>query len=237
MNNETETRPCCLEHNFQFVMETPTKGFMPDQRFHVRSHVMKQFRRNQRNSREGKNSKILTKGKGTHANPLRRETDHDEGLGKVVQLQANPVAFRTSESDLTRRQKTLPLIAERKPLRQVVLFSKSLGSRESITYSPSSSTQEGNHETSQPRCPYCGAVQVESPIVDEERAVSQRTSTATILWRQKSKLGLVERLGAGRVDPFQSYPVDEASPYLHELMDHGKSSSPFNASSSSFYFY
>jgi hypothetical protein len=34
-----------------------------------------------------------------------------------------------------------------------------------------------------------------------------------------------ELLGSGRVDPFGAYPVDNAKPYLHELMDHGKSAS------------
>ena len=32
-------------------------------------------------------------------------------------------------------------------------------------------------------------------------------------------------LGQGRVDPFNTYPVRKMSLYVHEILDHGKSSS------------
>jgi hypothetical protein len=36
----------------------------------------------------------------------------------------------------------------------------------------------------------------------------------------------VSLLGAGRIDPFRSYPVDSATLHLHELMDHSKPWAP-----------
>jgi hypothetical protein len=36
------------------------------------------------------------------------------------------------------------------------------------------------------------------------------------------KLSPLEILGAGRVDPFLSYPVEKPESSLHELMDFGK---------------
>jgi hypothetical protein len=89
-------------------------------------------------------------------------------------------------------------------------------------YSPSSK-QGSAYDAAQPRCPYCGALQTARLGTDVERAMYQTATTATVMWRKKSSP--LEPLGAGRVDPFRSYPVDEASPCLHELMDHGKSHS------------
>jgi hypothetical protein len=37
--------------------------------------------------------------------------------------------------------------------------------------------------------------------------------------KKQPKLGLLEILGSGRSDPFSTYPIEDLSDSLHELMD------------------
>jgi hypothetical protein len=69
-------------------------------------------------------------------------------------------------------------------------------------------------------CKSCGA-QLHSPIglTTRVHANGGRMIKTGQVW----KLSPVEILGAGRVDPFLSYPVEKPDRYLHELIDLGKS--------------
>ena len=47
------------------------------------------------------------------------------------------------------------------------------------------------------------------------------------IWKMLLKPSPIKALGAGRIDPFSSLPMDEPSHYSLELMDHGACSLPF----------
>jgi hypothetical protein len=70
-------------------------------------------------------------------------------------------------------------------------------------------------------CPTCG-----SHISSDKRDEIERKGAMAIARRVSSRAlfnsSPVESLASGRVDPFLSYPVDMATPQLHELVDHGK---------------
>jgi hypothetical protein len=214
-------RPCCVKHNFQFVTETPARGLQPGQRFYVRSHVMKYYRRNQRHLKEVETSGVPGTRSKKHATIVRPMLVDDEGSGEQIQLQADTLTLGMSGSGLPQRLKSWPSLENSDRSRPVDFRSKSLmrGSRENVSYS-SSSKQDSIYKATQLRCLYCGAFQTASPRIDGERAMYQTAITGAVIWRKKSSP--LEPIGAGRVDPFRSYPVDETSPCLHELMDHGK---------------
>jgi hypothetical protein len=83
------------------------------------------------------------------------------------------------------------------------------------------------YEARQPRCPHCGALQIDSNRNYQEITIEKGAVTAPVLWQRPSESGPIEPLGASRVDPSRSYPVDDASLHLHELMDYCKSNSHF----------
>lgn len=72
-------------------------------------------------------------------------------------------------------------------------------------------------EASEPRCNACGGtIRARiSPLAGE----SQKARNGRPTWKDMLELSPLEFLGAGRVDPFLSYPVDKPDGAMHELMD------------------
>jgi hypothetical protein len=76
-------------------------------------------------------------------------------------------------------------------------------------------------------CKTCRA-QLHSPIglTKQAQANDRRMIMTRRVWRTPLELSPVEILGAGRVDPFLTYPVEKPDHSLHELMDLGKPPDP-----------
>jgi hypothetical protein len=217
-------RPCSVEHNFQFVAEMPARGFQPGQRFHIRSHVMKQYKRNQRQLNQVDTRKIPRARSKKHATIVRRDPVDDDESEEENQPQADATALGMNGSGLPQRQKPLSFIASSSRSRPAV-FTFKPSKQESCN--PSSSEHNRTHEELQSRRPNCGAPQFSRLGNNQKRVMNQSTATGPVLWRRSVKPDPLSLLGAGRVDPFRSCPVDETSPQMHELMDHSKFSSYF----------
>jgi hypothetical protein len=76
-------------------------------------------------------------------------------------------------------------------------------------------------------CNICGA-QLQSPVdlTGLVHANDRRVNMTRHAWRPPLKPRLVEILGAGRVDPFLSYPVEKPDRYVHEVIDLCESPDP-----------
>lgn len=70
-------------------------------------------------------------------------------------------------------------------------------------------------------CKTCGA-QLHSPNDLTKRVHAGQLHMAEKIARLPLALNPVELLGAGRVDPFLSYPVDNPGRYIHEMIDLGE---------------
>ncbi len=226
------TQQIC-DHRFHFVNEVaPILGLKPSQRQSIRSHVMKQYKQNQRRSKQGEKGN----GRGT-----RGEGRTTRGIQHAAISRLEPVGDREFETD-----STAPLepwatgtgkgcssadrqhdnISKPSPFRDSIDVSKQLciGSiplalrRVNSLMRAESSQRNFTHEALHSRCALCGARQSASNR-NEQRGKDPMMTAAKLLWGASS---LLQSLGAGRVDPFQSYPVDDSYPRVNELMDHSE---------------
>jgi hypothetical protein len=213
---------CCVEHAFHFVLEAPVQGLQPSQRSNIRSHVMKRYKHNQRRAKQG-STEISCGTQGTTM-PAQELVD-DESLEQGNQgLQPRASA---SESYTARPRTNQP---QKYPLDkgsdhpQWLDISSELSMLESSNATSLTSLGDRIQEASRSYCPMCGAPQPLFLRSNERGGTDQSVKNALELVQTLSRSDPREVLGAGRVDPFQSYPVDNASPYLHKLVDHCKSS-------------
>ena len=81
------------------------------------------------------------------------------------------------------------------------------------------SDSDNSQHHSASHCHACG-----HPLVREKysKLRSQQVSNLASLSMHRRKTNLVDLLGAGRVDPFATLPMDETNRYSQELLDHGK---------------
>jgi hypothetical protein len=185
---------------------------------------MKQYKRNQRQLNQVDTRKIPRARSKKHATIVRRDPVDDDESEEENQPQADATALGMNGSGLPQRQKPLSFIASSSRSRPAV-FTFKPSKQESCN--PSSSEHNRTHEELQSRRPNCGAPQFSRLGNNQKRVMNQSTATDTVLWRRSVKPDPLSLLGAGRVDPFRSCPVDETSPQMHELMDHSKFSSYF----------
>jgi hypothetical protein len=209
------TRPCCFESNFQFVTETPSRGCQPEQRFHIRSHVMKRYKQNQRRSQQLKTSPThQDEGQGQwHASATQQDVVNSVGSGKNYRNWKTSASSKIIRAEADKTQDSLrPLkVVDRSRLPD--LASEQSVSRTKTIFTDYSSSKYGLvRDASRSRCPYCGAPQVEVLEIDEDLSMEPSATNSTVIWRKMTRSFPLKPLGAGRVDPFRSYPVDEASP-------------------------
>jgi hypothetical protein len=191
--------------SFMFVNESsaaPTykSGNRRDVRAHVRKVVSKQFglthkKPKQRAERLPKYAPLKTKVADPTTAPL---ASHHRDCPKhaLAILQAS---FSTST--------TLIEITESR--------SKTI-SRTVIT---EISDATGDHGPSASYCPACGQP---LSLVGNRQIRANKESKSVAFSAQRQKSNLIGFLGAGRVDPFSSLPMDETDKYSQELLDHGK---------------
>jgi hypothetical protein len=218
------TRPCCVESNFQFVTETPSRGSQPGQRFHIRSHVMKRYKQNQRREQQLKTSLIhQDEGQGQwHVSATQQDVVNGVGSGENVRNLKTSAYPKIIGAEADKTQDSLRPLKVVDRSRPANLASKQSISQTKTIFTDYSSSKQGHvYNASRSRCPYCGAPQVEILEINEGPSMEPSATNSTVLWRKMDRSFPLEPLGAGRVDPFRSYPVDEASLCLHELMDHG----------------
>jgi hypothetical protein len=220
------SRPCCAANNFQFITETPSHGFQAGQRFHIRSHVMKRYKQGQKRLQSVKISQARGTERGGHVTILQQGAVEGKRLKEDNEswetLLGGP-ASRTAQFNPHEEQKpelSFELVSR---FRQPDAASRPSMLRTSKIFLDYSSRKGLSQNPPRYRCPYCGTLQAEIFIVDEKQEKGHRSSSESVLWRRELNSSPLEPFGAGRIDPFQSYPVDECKPYLHELMDHGKS--------------
>jgi hypothetical protein len=227
MDNNKNLQPwrpqvCCVEHAFHFVLEAPVQGLQPSQRSNIRSHVMKRYKHNQKRAKQG-GTEISCGTRGTimpaqeliNGEPLEQD---NQGL----QPRAGASESYTARPRTNQRQK-YPL-DEGSDHPQWLDMSSELSMTESSNATSLTSPGDRIQEVSRSYCPMCGAPQPLFWKSNEPGGTDQSAKNAFSLVQTLSRSDPREALGAGRVDPFQSYPVDNASPHLHKLIDHCKSS-------------
>ena len=70
-------------------------------------------------------------------------------------------------------------------------------------------------------CKACGG-KIHSPIAQRHKTNQKGKATTRHEWEVSREQSPLEFLGAGRVDPFSSYPVEKPDRAMHELMDLSK---------------
>jgi hypothetical protein len=227
MDNNKNFQPwpaqfCCVEHAFHFVLEAPVQGLQPDQRSNIRSHVMKRYKHNQRRAKRGGTE--ISCGTRRTTIPAQELVDGEplEQDNQGLQPRAGASESYTTRPRTNQRQK-YPL-DEGSDHPQWLDMSSELSMPESSNVTSLTSPGDRIQEASRSYCLMCGAPQPLSLRSNERGGTDQSAKNALALVQALSRSDPREALGAGRVDPFQSYPVDNASPYLHKLIDHCKSS-------------
>jgi hypothetical protein len=191
--------------SFMFVNESsaaPTykSGNRRDVRAHVRKVVSKQFglthkKPKQRAERLPKYAPLKTKVADPTTAPL---ANHHRDCPKHA-LAIHKASFSTS--------RTLIEITESR--------SKTI-SRTVIT---EISDATGAHAPSASYCPACGQP---LNLLGNRQIRANKESKSVAFSAQRQKSNLIGFLGAGRVDPFSSLPMDETDKFSQELLDHGK---------------
>jgi hypothetical protein len=135
-------RSCCIEHNFQFVTEIPAEGFQPGQRFHIRLHMMKQYKRSQRLLRQTNSTKFSRKeGENNNASVRTETADDDRGSNPDNPLQADVPALRIGRSKLHggQRPRNLPVNSTQSRSAPII-FKSPMPERRTIVSSPASAS-------------------------------------------------------------------------------------------------
>ena len=217
----------CVEHTFMFVNETASvKSHKPgrrgDIRSHVRRHIVKQSKQNQKRFQrdEGEGARYIaiaplgvidgpsigteTLQRGRRSNLITSDIGDELGKHREVQFSDDSVPLEDTTYDP-----------------QQFNISRGASSVESSVYWTPISAQDSMQGTFQAYCLVCGTA---------HRFTQNRTRSkddgevldGQLVRKDFFKPSPLALLGAGRVDPFLCYPVEKPKRYLHELIDHGK---------------
>ena len=205
-------------------------AFRVGNRSEIRSHVRKGVSKRFRQKPSAGQRKLAAQPILKDSVPYNAELDNSE--------ESSPIEdFPSSHLESTRLERTgrenLPL-STAPPLRELPILPKKYDSiifnawaEDSITEltdisSPQATVLCHCSHGSSASCKTCSGTLKSRKL--GQRA--QRRSGSVLIRRRgfdgQLKLSPLELLGAGRVDPFWSYPVENADNSLHELMDFGK---------------
>jgi hypothetical protein len=208
--------------NFLFVNETSdAPSYKPGKRHdicsHVRKHNSKQFREAHKNARK----QATTRPKHALLTTRSLESDDSSYLEHKRDFSApkTRLRFSTHDSDSLSKASTLIELNE---------SPYSTTPPSIFAETPEASELQGDLPT---YCKACGQPLSKPKL--EQRYLSKDGSLipGRSMWKILLKPSPAEALGAGRIDPFSSLPMDEPSRYSLELMDHSVYNLPLKRTS------
>ena len=196
--------------NFLFVNETsdalPYKaGNRHDVRSHVQKYNWKQFRETHKTTRK----QAITRPALLTTQSLETYASHYSEYHKDCPYPKTRMRFSTRDLDSLSKASTLIELKESP-------YSTTPPSE--VAEAPEPSGLEGDLTT---YCKACG--QPLNRLKLKQRHLSRDGSLISggSMWKMPLNPSPVEALGAGRIDPFSSLPMDKPSHYSLELIDHG----------------
>ena len=211
IENDTTPLPKRSEPSgFLFVNETGGArsyklGNRQDVRAHIRRVSAKQFHTTHkgiktRDARLPKYAPLTTRGAAAESS---KKVEHDKSCSKS--------GFKTEEG--SRSVSNASMLGIQDPLTGQVTETTQL------EFIPKSTDLDRLHGHLRAYCAACGRA-LSRPQA-RKRLLSQHGSLVPV---KPKPPDIVKVLGAGRLDPFSSLPMDESSRYSHELLDHGRHS-------------
>jgi hypothetical protein len=203
--------------NFLFVNETSNapsykSGRRHDIRSHVRKHNLKQFKETHKTAR--KRTTILLKYAPLTTRSLESDASCYLEHHRDCPFPKTRLRFSTRDSGPLSEASTLIELNES-------LYSTTPPS--AVAGTPEPSELQGDLTT---YCKACGQPlsrpEFKQRYLSKDRSLIPRRSK----WKIPLKSSPVEALGAGRIDPFSSLPMDKPSRHSLELIDHGACNLP-----------
>jgi hypothetical protein len=210
--------------NFLFVNETSDApsyrpGKRHDIRAHVRKHNSEQFRQTHKTARQ----RATTRPKYTLLAARSPESGASCHLEPNRDFPTPEITLRFSNRDLGFLSKASALIELNESL-------YSTTPRSVIAETPGPSENQTDLTT---YCKACGQPLSRPKLKQRYLSKDGSLIPVTSMWKILLKPSPVEALGAGRVDPFSSLPLDKPSRSSLELIDHGACNLPFRESHTS----
>jgi hypothetical protein len=208
--------------NFLFVNQTSDApsyrpGKRHDIRAHVRKHNLGQFRQTHKTARK----RATTQPKYALLTTRSLESDASCFLEHNRDFPAPKTRLRFSSRDSIALSKASTLI-------ELNESPYSATPPSVAAEAPKASELQGDLTT---YCKACGQPLSRSKLKQRYLSKDGGLIPGTSMWKILLKPSPVEALGAGRIDPFSSLPIDEPSRYSLELIDHGACNLPLKRTS------
>ena len=225
----------CAEHTFLFVDESTSapgkkQRRRKDIRSHVRKHVLTEDRRKTSKASSKEDNEAARLKPATMPVEIINYVEAKIGNSRSQASSATTGVYGRNEAALVDFHGNIHISNAKTP------FSYSKASKDKyVTRAPDTAIQTlvtaptGHFTIQEGRLAYCVHCRAHEDAIERRKQLKnsqESLATTKVLRRDPVNTSPFQVLGAGRVDPFSSYPVDKPRGRLHELVDHGKIAVP-----------